>query len=234
MGRVLIAGHHRPCQWNWSVVGSLHAVLSVLPRGGNNERKGKMNEADEYALAAVRTWVWSGFYTTTQIDAMIDDIIDDDNKVDESLVRAAVQPEFEKKMTAESSWGKITDCDRLERAFAELNEAGVIALHNAGYTMSDGFAEVDEVLSRRRREDVRGYCFYHEQDVESAVAGGGLMLFYGDLAADESQKVAIGETVQTALRKAGFEVDWTGDPGQRIFIPGFDWKRRASAESWKG
>ena len=47
-------------------------------------------------------WITAG-----QVSEMIDDILDEDGN--ESLVRAAVQPEFEKKRSAEASWPEVTE-----------------------------------------------------------------------------------------------------------------------------
>ena len=45
---------------------------------------------------------------------------------------------------AQKSWPQVTDCDRLDRAFAALEQQGVIALHRAGCTQSDGLEEVED------------------------------------------------------------------------------------------
>ena len=185
-----------------------------------------MNETNEYILNAIKTWVWSGYYSPTHVDEMIDDILEDD--ADETFLRAAVGPEFVKKAAAEASWPDTTDCDRLDAAFAELNSRGIIALHNAGFTMSDGRSDVDEVLHQRGRKGVKGYCFYHGQDIERAVAGAGLLLAFGDFADDKIKKAEIGRAVIEALANVGFAVEWSGDPEKRLSIPTLDWKRRGS------
>ncbi len=77
-----------------------------------------MSETDEYVLDAIKNWVWSGFYSPVEVDAMIDDILEGD--ADEPTVRAAVAPEFEKKTAAEAWWPDTTDCDRLDQAFERL------------------------------------------------------------------------------------------------------------------
>ena len=119
-----------------------------------------MSETDEYILNAIENWVWSGFYSPDEVDAMIDDILEDD--ADETMLRAAVAPEFDKKAAAEASWPDTTDCDRLDQAFEELNSRGVIALHNAGYTMSDGISDVSEALQERgSRENISPQLSYH-------------------------------------------------------------------------
>jgi hypothetical protein len=183
-----------------------------------------MSETDEYILNAIKNWVWSGFYSPDEVDTMIDDILEDD--ADEAMLRAAVAPDFDRKAVAEASWPDTTDCDRLDQAFDELNSCGVIALHNAGYTMSDGIGDVSEVLHERGREGIKGYCFYHGQDVEGAVRGGGLMLAFGNLDDDKPKKTEIGRLVKEVLQDHGLAVEWNGDPETRLNMPGLDWKRR--------
>jgi hypothetical protein len=155
---------------------------------------------------------------------MIDDILEDD--ADEAMLRAAVAPEFEKKAAAEASWPETTDCDRLDQAFEELNSRGVIALHNAGLTQSDGLSDVTEVLQQRGQNETIGYCFYHGQDVKRAVDGDGLMIAFGDLADDETKKVQVGLLIQAVLNKFGLTVEWNSEPGTRLNISKLDWKRR--------
>ena len=183
-----------------------------------------MSKTDEYILNAIKTWVWSGFYSPDQVDAMIDDILEDG--ADEIMLRRAVAPEFDKKAALEASWPNTTDCDRLDQAFKALNSRGIIALHNAGYTMSDGIGDVSDVLRRRGRNSINGYCFYHEQDVGRAVAGLGLNIAFGDLNDDKAQRTTIGHLVQDVLQECGLAVEWNGDPEARLNIPKLDWKRR--------
>jgi hypothetical protein len=146
--------------------------------------------------------------------------------VDEDAVRAFAAREFAAKSAAEESWPDSTACDRLDAAFVELNELGVIALANAGYTQSDGISDVSEVLAEQDRDRVKGYCFYHGQDVERAVDGRGLMLAFGDLDDNDTQKIEVGRIIKQTLEKSGFKVDWNDDPRRRLSIPKFDWKRR--------
>jgi hypothetical protein len=185
-----------------------------------------MSETDKYILNAIKSWVWSGFYSPDEVDSMIDDIMEND--ADEAMLRAAVVPEFDRKAVAEASWPDITDCDRLNQAFEALNSRGVIALHNAGYTMSDGISDVAEVLHERGRNGIKGYCFYHGQDLERAVAGGGLTIAFGDLDNDQTKKTEVGRSVRDLLQAFGFAVEWNGDPETRLNIPTLDWKRRRS------
>ena len=114
----------------------------------------------------------------------------------------------------------------MDAVFETLNTHGMIALQNAGYTMSDGRTEVAEALHRRGRENVQGDCFYHGQDLERAVAGEALMRAFGSLDDDRIHKLAVGQRVREILEGGGFNVQWNGDSEQRLNLPGLDWKRR--------
>jgi hypothetical protein len=155
---------------------------------------------------------------------MIDDILEED--ADEDFLRSAVALEFQKKAEAEPLWPAVTDCDRLDAAFKTLDSLGILALQNAGYTMSDGHSEAHEALTRAVSGRYFGYCFYHGQDLERAVTGGGLMIAFDDLEGDGASKSAVGRLLRETLEQAGLACEWNGDPEQRIGIPGFDWKRR--------
>lgn len=185
-----------------------------------------MDDANRYILDSIKHWVWSGFYSEDEVQERIDDILEEEDEADEDLVRGSVAREFAAKAAAEATWPDQTDCDRLDGAFTTLNNAGIIALANAGYTMSDGIGDVGEELHKRGHANVQGYCFYHEQDVERAIDGDGLTLAFGDLDDDKAQKVAVGKLVSQILTNAGFKVDWNGDSETRLRIPHFDWKRR--------
>ncbi len=184
-----------------------------------------MSDTDKYIIKAIHIWVWSGFYTPEEADAMIDDILEDD--ANEEMLRAAVAPEFEKKQEAERSWPEITDCDRLDRVFAALDQRGVLCLHNAGYTMSDGHTDAAEVLAEEAKGRYFGYCFYHGQDVEHAVIGAGLMLAFDHVDGNVLDKLKVAEAMKEELEEAGFLLEWDGTPDMRINIPRFDWKRRS-------
>lgn len=186
-----------------------------------------MNETTNDILAAVRICVNSGFYDIDDVHQVVDDLLEGD--ADEALLRAAVQPEFDKKAAAELTWPAETDCDRLDHAFDSLNSDGIIALQNAGYTMSDGLDDVSEAIHQQGTEGVIGYCFYHGQDLERAVGGGGIMLAFGDLHDDDEGKRRIARAIRATLEEHGLAVDWNGELNTRLSVPTFDWKRRGPA-----
>ncbi|MBL1079196.1 hypothetical protein JK358_32805 [Nocardia sp. 2] len=119
-----------------------------------------------------------------------------------------------------------TDCDRLVRAFAALRLRDVAAMHSAGDTMAQGLEDVDQVLGESPA--YIGYCFYHGQDVERAMAGEGLYLAFGprDPDLEESEGPAIGHMIVEELTRTGLTPTWDGTFDQRILIESFDWHAR--------
>jgi len=183
-----------------------------------------MNQDTQDLLDRVRVSIWSGFDTPQDVHELIDDLLDGD--ADEAAVRASIQPEFVRKAAAEATWPEVTDCDRLDTAFRQLDGLGIVALQNARYTMSDGHSDVSEALAQAGPGRYHGYAFYHGQDVERAVEGGGVWIAFGSLTDDRDADVEIGQTVQRELAAAGLEVRWAGTLDRRIELASFDWKRR--------
>ena len=62
---------------------------------------------------------------------------------------------------------------KLDSAFHSLRKHGIVALHYAGYTQSDGFADCNEKAAwlQENGEQVVGCCFYTEQDLEHLLQG---------------------------------------------------------------
>ena len=118
-----------------------------------------------------------------------------------------------------------TDCDKLDKVFYKLHEQGICALGETGFEMSDGYSEVAEAVATAPKGHYHGYCFYHGQDIQHAIAGHGIMIAFGDLTDDPAAGVRVGHVVATALRDAGFTVVWDGTFKTRIGIPSFYWAR---------
>lgn len=184
----------------------------------------ELNDTDKYILEVIRKNVWSGFYTPEDIDSIIDDVLEDD--AHEDFLRDSVASEFAKKHEAEKNWPEQTDCDRLDAAFEALEKRHILCLQNSGYEMSDGHQEAFEVLSDQPGHQYVGYCFYHGQDLERAVDGGGLMVAFDHVDGDVPDKIKVGIALKEELERVGLKIEWDGTAGQRINIPHIDWKRR--------
>lgn len=134
----------------------------------------------------------------------------------------------------QARWKRDTDCDRLDQAFAELERQGVVARQNFTCCSTCGHYEIgDEIATFRKKKKksapVSGYAFYHMQDTESAVEGGGIYIKYDTLSNDEAQKVAVGEAIVAALTAAGLRPEWDGDPNTGVFV-NVTWRKRRPAE----
>lgn len=182
------------------------------------------NETEIYITEAIHSWVWSGFYDAERVNEMLDDILEDE--VDEMKMRELIVQEFSEKNKQEETWSTTTDCDRLDAVFNELNSKMIIAIHNAGYTTSDGHDEVGEIHSQMPHGTYKGYCFYHGQDLERAVIGGGLWLAYGDMKDTDEGKIAVAEIITKTLQAHGLDFEWDGTSNRRINIPRINWQRK--------
>ena len=197
-----------------------HHLSPKMPSVENMDQ----NKTESYIAKAIHSWVWSGFYDVGRVNEMLDDILEDG--VDEGDMRALINRESSEKRKQERKWPDTTDCDRLDAAFVELNSKLIIAIHNAGYMMSDGHEDVNEIYSRMPPGACRGYCFYHGQDVEGALSGRGLFLAFGDMKNTEGGKSEVAQLIREILQSHGLFVEWDGDPNKRISIPRITWQRK--------
>lgn len=124
-------------------------------------------------------------------------------------------------LRAQATWPTMTDCDRLDAAFDELNDRDLFARHHWWCCDNCGFAAM--VAEERA---ARGYVFYHRGDTASAMRGDGLSLSYGSLADEGADDAAIAREVFDVLRAHGLDPTWDGDVTSRIRVP-LIWQRRA-------
>jgi hypothetical protein len=193
----------------------------------DDEREDGVTQAD--ILDWVRSFVWSGENDPDEVALMIQDQFGEDDEVDEDWLKKAIHQEFAAKRKAETTWPEVTDCDRLDRAFKTLERQGVIALHMAGFTQSDGLHEVEETYREAggEKSTYAGHCFYTTQDQERALDGGGLYIGFGHLSGDDAKGVEAGLVVRAALEREGLNVEWDGTIQKRILVKGFQWQRRS-------
>jgi hypothetical protein len=130
-------------------------------------------------------------------------------------------------LAAQKEWPAVTDCDLLERAFGELERAGIVARQNFSCCGNCGSVEILGEMSKAQcgRARVRGYTFYHTQDTDSAADGYGLLLNYGAIERTEEAGVRIGHEIVDALQRHGLKTEWDGSWSKRIAVK-LDWKRR--------
>jgi hypothetical protein len=192
-----------------------------------------MTEDQQYIYDSLVNQIKMGFSPIDEIKEMTWEQVEDEgleDDISEKWVNTTITTEFKKHQEASKNWKTPTDTERLIKAFNELSEAKIIALHNAGYTTSDGEYEVVEVEVELRKHQMQsdGYCFYHEQDLERAIDPEcrNLMIAFQKIDnSDDTVTIAVGNKVAEKLKDNGFEVIWDGTAQTKIEIPNFDWEK---------
>lgn len=135
---------------------------------------------------------------------------------------------YERHAADEKTWLELTDCDRLDAAFADLEQCGILARQNYTDCGRCGADEIYALMEKRAREgqNVRGYAFFHEQDTEAAARGETLYVSYGSIKDHSRYTKAIGREVAAALNRHGLTATWDGDVGNRVAVENIDWKKR--------
>lgn len=145
--------------------------------------------------------------------------------------RRAARPRKKATPTA----GKPASLDvnaAINSAFEELNGNGIVAMQDVGYTISDGWADVNEVASARKPVP-RAATFFHGQDKKRGMAGQGLMLVFGAYVDDARKRPAaskrVAKEICATLARWGVETIWDDSIETRIQIPPFEWRKKRKA-----
>ena len=179
--------------------------------------------------------VRSGYGSKDEIHAdLVEQVCDEFRERDTDTIaaevarfEAALDRQWEAQLEAEAGWEPATVNDRLDAAFDELSRRGIVALQDAGYTMSDGWEDVHDAA--REIDGAWGGVFFHRQDVERAVDGGGLLLAFGAFVVGsehEPESLRLAREVCVVLTAHDIATEWDGTLEQRIAIPPFAWQRR--------
>jgi hypothetical protein len=165
--------------------------------------------------------------------AIVDQAVEifSDLVIDPASARAAATAVADRAVAAhrgaQASWPPVTDCDRLDAAFTELDGAGVLARQHYRCCATCATQDILEELQQADKagRPARGYTFFHVQDTEHAVGGEALYLSYGTAETGSTAAVAVGHEVVDTLRRHGLEPSWNGRVAHRICLP-LQWQRR--------
>jgi hypothetical protein len=177
--------------------------------------------------------VAAGFRSADEIIESVVEVMD--GEAEPAMLRAAAerltQAAMTAHLTAQATWPPVTDCDRLDASFAELDRRGIVARQDFSCCGTCGAGEIrtemEDVAAMGR--PVRGYAFYHMQDTEAAAEGQGLYLAYGSADEGELPALGIAGEIVDVLRTQGLAVTWDGTWNKRIQVS-LDWKRRRRTE----
>lgn len=190
---------------------------------------------DEVRENALRM-ILPGFMPLDEVHSVVAELAEDeDSPPAPERVRAIVDELWSERLAEQSTWHGLSDADRLDAAFTELEAAGVVARMAFTCCGSCGVAEIgDEVV---QGATARGFVFFHQQDAERLTEPGAYLYlsygaFCGPMTSDvEGRKASeeIGRLVTRYLEAHGLQVDWDGTIAQRIRLYDLDWRRRLPA-----
>lgn len=176
--------------------------------------------------------VWGGFETPASIREIITEQTTAPNQLtagDRRWITTEIQRRLADKRIHQQHWPRTTDWDRLDCAFHDLESDGIIALHSAGTTQSDGLSDTMEVFDARqqRGEVARGYVFYHGQDINTALESGRIHLAFGAFDNSEETAADVARQIVSTINRQGLHVSWEDSLDQRILIQPIEWRKRS-------
>lgn len=200
-------------------------------------RREPPDENAEIVREHARELVLPGFTSRDEARATIREIVEDDDElhIDVDRAVAILDQVWDQRLREQRSWRGLSDADRLDAAFAELEAVGVVARMSFSCCGTCGASEIyGEVVPGTAP---MGYVFFHQQDADGlADREPTLFLSYGAFAPDwrddeqyEQAAVAVGEQVRRSLEANGLRVEWDGTHARRIGVVGLDWRRRLPA-----
>lgn len=205
----------------------------AAPAVSQNESYVRRQPTEAESLEQLENFIWrlvaAGYETPEEIMQAAEDYLADD--LDPRQIQLASGPMLQRALAAhaedEATWPILTDCDKLDAAFAALERKGVIARQNFSCCGNCGSTEIwGEIDAARDAGDpAHGYAFFHMQDTERAADGDGLYLNYGAVDEGEAAALAVGHEIVGELEAKGLQTDWNGSWDQRIAVS-LDWKRR--------
>lgn len=128
----------------------------------------------------------------------------------------------------EQTWREVSTNDRLDAALGFLDQSSIFSAQDYWCCSSCGHSAAAETMTERK---TRGYVFYHQQDTDRAIEGGGLMLAYGSYEGEDPKTAAIGREICDALDRFGVPYEWNGSPDSRIFVQPFEWRKRRATSA---
>ena len=223
------------------VIFGLAIAIFYLFRRKPSESPGPQSPSEAAAgkevEAFIREKVVEGFFDRDTIVQYAVEIAEDENASTSLVERIPqmVDEALESHSRDQARWPSVTDCDRLDRAFQELEQRGIVARQNFACCQTCGNSEIGEPIAEARKKGpVKGYVYYHEQDTERAGSGQELYLASGSVGGTEEDALAVANTIVEKLENQGLTVRWEGKLDKRIIVE-LDWKRRRSraGEAWR-
>lgn len=187
-----------------------------------------LSDIKQEVMEEIGYYVFSGFYSDEYIwDAMIESVENEGECYDEDEDKETLLSWIlELKALYPKGGQKNYLC--LDSAFKWLNDKNIIALHNAGEIMDEGFDNANEKAAEKvsRGKEIVGCCFYCENDIESMYINENntLYLAFGNYY-DSPNAVEVGKIICAALSEVGLHVEWNQTAEKKIAVTNFVWDK---------
>lgn len=200
-----------------------------------------MEGAESIVGEEARRLIGPGFRSKAEALAELVEIVEDDVEcfgapLTPDTITAILDRVWDEQLGAQEQWVGLSDSDRLDSAFVELEASGIVARMNFSCCGSCGHSEIGDEVSEGQAP--RGYVFFTMQDADRLAEDAAPQLYfdYGAWKTDGSAfdddeayaaaATAIGNEVASAFEAAGLGVSWDGSLSRRIRITDLDWRRR--------
>lgn len=178
-----------------------------------------------------------GFETPEELFDGILDMFYTEKDFDKKWLRKTIDEKYQAHLLESKSWARPTDFDRLANAFDTLIARGIVCLHKAGYTMQDGIGDCEETIDKLNQLGipVKGFCFYHTQDLMRAIdpETSNLLLGFDSAGKDDESVAVVGNTIVQILLENNLKATWSGNLDQRIEIKPICWQKVPDSQNWK-
>ena len=170
----------------------------------------ELTEEIEYLI---ETLTKSGFFSTLEIEEILEDQFDDEN-IDLS------------KFSIYLPDSSNENFKKLDNIFKKLAYKGIVGIHNCGFDLSEGVNDTFELYLHLYNNNVKaeGFCFYTLEDVEYAIFDNKLKITFGDFDKNEQKALEMGKTIYKYLNEE-FDVIWDESLNSQIEINPFKWDK---------
>jgi hypothetical protein len=120
--------------------------------------------------------------------------------------------------------GKERKTHKLTWLFNKLSNWGILVKEDFCCCGSCGLREIRELTEKKEEEEgveVRGYCFYHGQDLDHAAESGELWLGHAENH-DGDEETEVANTILMYARKVGIQAEWSGSMKDRVCLKQVD------------
>ncbi|WP_025125159.1 DUF6891 domain-containing protein [Myroides odoratimimus] len=198
-----------------------------------------MTEEQKFIAESISYLIKSGFWDSEDVEEFITEEINENDlqgKINEKWIKETILKEERALLKASKNWHVPTTTQKLVKAFDQLVDQHIIALHYAGYTIDDGYYEVDQIEEQlqAKGKKSKGICFYNEQDLQRAFREKDpyLTLAFQDMHSEkEEDSISVGKKIVQTLQENGFKTEWDGTATQKITILNFVWQQAYKPEN---